>query len=222
MADHGHTVAKRLRSAFGLAIFAAVVAVLAWHWPVTLGGSTQLIWISGDSMLPTFEHRDLLIVRSAQQYAVGDVVLYPIPAGEAGEGILIVHRIVDQLTDGDGVVRYITRGDNRDSADPWQPTADEIVGSGRSAVPFGPVPTRWIQTMLSPLPLALTLGALSGALTWSFVGPEPSVTRRAGVPAWPAPQPRSGTSPRVCAGLPTRATSPWTPPDGRDRRCHGS
>ncbi len=208
------------------ALLVIVVAVVVWHWPMGLGGSTQLVWVSGDSMEPTYQRRDLVVVRSGGGHQIGDVVLYPIPEGQAGEGILIIHRVVDTVERSDGTVVYITRGDNRISADPWEPSDDDIIGAIAYAVPFGPIPSRWVMIMLSPFVVAMLLGAVAAALSWSWLAtPRPGrsspAVSAADADAWPAPPPRCESSPRVCAGSPTHDSSPWTRPDGRDRRSHG-
>ncbi len=209
------------------ALLVIVIAAIVWLWPMGLGGSTQLVWVSGDSMEPTYQRRDLLVVRSGGEHDIGDVVLYPIPDGQAGEGILIIHRVVDTVERPDGTVAYLTRGDNRTGVDPWEPTDDDIIGSVASAVPFGPVPPGWVMILLSPLVVAMVLGAMAAALSWSWLAtPRPVRSSAAVTPqdadAWPAPQLRCENPPKVCAESPTHDPSPWTRPDGPDRRSHGS
>ena len=219
------TWARRVGRIASMTVLVAVVFAIVTHWPMAFGGSTQLVWVSGDSMEPTYQARDLVVVRAADDYGVGDVVMYPIPNGRAGEGILIIHRIVGILDGGvpDDAAppRYVTRGDNRASDDPWEPTTDDIVGAVAYRVPFGPISPAWVMVALSPMVLAMVLGALAAALVWSWLSPTP---RRVppvtdpGAGAWPAPQPRCANSPTACAGSPTHCSSPSIRPDAPDRR----
>lgn len=84
------------------------------------------------SMEPTFGPGDLLITRAlpANQIAVGDVIILPVPQGGSltastgvGEGAQAgdryVHRVIDvSYRDGKPVVK--TQGDNNPAPDPWQ------------------------------------------------------------------------------------------------------
>ena len=100
-----------------------------WIWAVTLrpqvlGGGAMYIVVRGNSMEPTYQTGDLVIVESAATFAVGDVVAYRVPSGEIGEGHVIVHRIVS----GDATTGFGVRGDNNNAPDPWTPRIDDIAG----------------------------------------------------------------------------------------------
>jgi signal peptidase I len=122
----------RLRRAAGLAILVGLI--VAWTIllrPVALGGGTTWIVVRGSSMLPTLGSEDLVIVRSAPAYAVGDVVAYRVPDGEIGEGHIVIHR----LADGDGSDGWVVQGDNNDAPDPWKPRDADIVGAAWLVLP---------------------------------------------------------------------------------------
>jgi signal peptidase I len=104
--------------------------LLAGFWfvalrPQSLGGPVTYLVIRGDSMEPTYHGGDLVVVKAADRYSVGDVVAYRVPAGEIGAGHLVIHRIVG----GDGDAGYLLRGDNNPSVDPWMPRAGDIAGT---------------------------------------------------------------------------------------------
>ena len=107
---------------------AALVLVIAgWALflrPQSLGGPAAYVVIRGSSMVPAFETGDLVIVRAASSYAVGDVVAYEVPDGEIGAGHIVIHRIVG----GDGSNGFTLQGDNNNTPDPWMPRATDIVG----------------------------------------------------------------------------------------------
>lgn len=72
------------------------------------GGSSE--YPSGD-----FAKGDLMIAKEVNEFGVeydlGDIVTFE-TKDESGNKMLIVHRIVDKITDANGTVRYQTKGDN--------------------------------------------------------------------------------------------------------------
>jgi signal peptidase len=83
-------------------------------------------------MQPTLETGDLVVAFRQDSYAVGDIVVYRVPAAEPGSGADIVHRVVGGR---DRSGRYLMRGDNKDGVDYWRPTDDEILGKLQLHVP---------------------------------------------------------------------------------------
>lgn len=136
------------------ATLAAAGAWVLWLRPTSLGGSAGYISLAGTSMEPTFHTGDLVLTRKADSYEIGDVVAYPVPQGQPGAGVLIIHRIVGgSATDG-----YILQGDNRDSVDLWRPKAEDIVG--REWVHL-PGVARWLSPLRSPVAVAVFAGVLA-------------------------------------------------------------
>ena len=101
----------------------ALVLAAAALWPVQFGGSSSVIIVHGVSMQPTLDSGDVVVLRTASSYHVGDIVAYRVPAGNAGAGNLIIHRIVGVSARG-----FVMRGDHRSTSDAWFPTAHDIVG----------------------------------------------------------------------------------------------
>lgn len=100
--------------------------LLAWALflrPQALGGSAAFILVRGDSMLPTFNNGDLLLVYPQASYSVGDIVAYRLPASEVGAGHLVVHRISATSPDG-----FELQGDNNPVADPWTARPADVAG----------------------------------------------------------------------------------------------
>ena len=91
--------------------------------PHVMGGPISTIAVSGESMLPTFQPGDLLIMKHQNSYNIGDIVVYLIPQDEVGGGRKVVHRIVGGDANG-----FEMRGDNNTSVDPWYPTQSQILG----------------------------------------------------------------------------------------------
>jgi signal peptidase I len=132
---------RRGRRLFSIAFTAALVAVwFVCFRPSALGGWVTSVVIRGDSMLPTYETGDLVVLTPQPTYRVGDVVGYRVPAGELGAGLLVVHRIVDETRG-----RFILRGDNNPAPDPWQPSARDVAGSVVVAAPGLGRALAWIR-----------------------------------------------------------------------------
>ena len=111
-----------------------VLAVVWWNLyrPQLVGGPAAYAMVSGTSMESTLQDGDLVITREHGSYHVGDVIAYRVPAGDPHAGLRVVHRIVG----GSATAGYITRGDNRSSADPWRPGPGDVIGSVALRIPY--------------------------------------------------------------------------------------
>ena len=178
--------AARVWGRRALATFATLE--LAWLlWPSPFGGRTSYVAVRGTSMEPGYHTGDFILARKADDYRVGDIVVYP--ADEPGlHGARVIHRVT--FVDSQG--RLTTQGDNRDRPDPWHPTADEVDGKAVVHVP-------WVGRYLFLFRGRGALGALLGAGLIYFLwparhdeddedaGPLPTFGEGAfGHPLWPA------------------------------------
>jgi signal peptidase I len=168
---------RALRRVLGWLTTATVLAILAGWFvflrPGSLGGPVDYVVIRGSSMLPAYETGDLVIVHAQDSYAAGDVVAYRVPAGEIGEGSLVIHRLV--AAEGD---HWLVQGDNNDAVDPWMPAGSDIVGTTWLHLPT-------VGRALAVVRQPAVLGALAAALVvmamlWKRPGPpeSPSPARR--------------------------------------------
>jgi signal peptidase I len=109
-----------------------VLAVAWWQWarPASLGGDVSYVVVDGHSMDGTYADGDLVVVREDEGYEVGDIIAFR-AGGEFDDPTRIIHRIVGRP----GAGAFVTRGDNRDRIDPWQPTPDDIIGRAELHVP---------------------------------------------------------------------------------------
>lgn len=129
--------------------------------PESLGGTTAYLVVRGDSMLPTYETGDLVILRADRSYRAGEIVAYRVPAGELGAGHIVIHRIVG----GDGSTGFQVEGDHNPAPDPWRPRTTDIVGAPWLVLPGA---GRILATLHQPV----VLGALAAALVvgWFVAG----------------------------------------------------
>jgi signal peptidase I len=99
----------------------AVVLTAAWWFlaPAQLGGSTSFTTVDGTSMLPSLHRSDLVALRAARAYRVGDVAGYHSTLLRR----VVLHRIV--AIHGD---RYVFKGDHNSFLDPDHPTRAQLVG----------------------------------------------------------------------------------------------
>ncbi|MDQ1629102.1 MAG: hypothetical protein QOI54_2846 [Actinomycetota bacterium] len=115
----------------------------------------------GVSMQPRFSPGDLVVVRPATSYAVGDVTAYDSPMLNT----VVLHRIV--AIEGD---RYVFKGDNNSWLDPEKPTHSQLIGKALLHVPQGGL---WLKRAASPGGLGLAAFAL-----FATGGPAFTRTRR--------------------------------------------
>lgn len=123
---------RRLLHAGGVALLAAVLAVvLATAVPQAVGADHSFVVLSG-SMEPAISPGDVVFVREVPASAVetGSVVTYR--RADAGR---TTHRVVD-VVERDGRRYLRTRGDANEEADPQLVPADAVVGEVLVVLPY--------------------------------------------------------------------------------------
>ncbi|MEO8639097.1 MAG: signal peptidase I [Chloroflexota bacterium] len=155
---------RRVGKAASLTVVVAVIVVWAFTLrPQALGGPAVFVAVRGSSMLPTYEHGDLVVVESAATYKVGEVVAYRVPAGNIGAGKIVMHRIIG----GEGTSGWRLQGDHNNAPDPWQPRQADMVGVAMWRLPNA---GRLIALVQQPVILA---GLASGIVVTVFVARPP-------------------------------------------------
>ena len=147
----------------GGAAAATLVALAAVWWlaaPPALGGTTTVVTVDGTSMLPHYARSDLVALRPADRYRIGDVVGYR----SAMLHRVVLHRIV-AIHDG----HYRFKGDNNDFVDPEEPTRSELVGKTALHLPALGRATTWLHK-----PWLLALLAAVGVLALGFDAGRPA------------------------------------------------
>jgi len=88
---------------------------------------TPVVAVFSDSMVPTFEKGDMIIVQGSNEIKVGDIVVYDAPRYRYP----IIHRVINISSKG-----IITKGDNNPSPDPWITPTEKIHGKAIFRIPF--------------------------------------------------------------------------------------
>lgn len=152
---------RRLLGAATSLLWILGALTIGWFlWPSSLGGCTTLTIVSGHSMEPTYYTGDLVVSRCGP-VEVGDVIVYNPP--NVG-GARVIHRIIDGDESG-----WSVQGDNNDFIDPWQPTADQILGS---AVLHLPQVGKFASILISPLTWISLLIVALAVVVWPGRKPD--------------------------------------------------
>jgi signal peptidase I len=119
---------------------AATIALLAAAWwflaPPAIGGSTSFTSVDGISMLPKLHSSDLVALRPADTYRVGDIVGYRSP---------LIHRVVLHRIVAIHGKHYVFKGDNNHFTDPDSPVRKQLVGKLWFRVPQGGRAVAWLH-----------------------------------------------------------------------------
>lgn len=107
----------------------AVAIAAAWLFyqglGFALGTSMPMVSVVSESMLPTLQIGDLMIVKAENEYRPGDIAVY------LKDGITIIHRIVEVRPEG-----YVFKGDNNAGPDPGIVPKERVMGRARLAIPL--------------------------------------------------------------------------------------
>lgn len=160
---------ENISAALGLLLLAALWIAFA---PIQLGGQASFVIVNGNSMEPVYRRGDLVIVRAATDYRVGDIVTYRHP--DIGP---VIHRIVGRSDD-----RWVLKGDHNDFIDSYGPGTEELIGRSWIHLPSA---GSLLERLRTP-PLMALLAAVFGVMLMT------TVTRGA---RHPAQGPRAARAP---------------------------
>ncbi len=156
---------------FNLILFVGLVVVWIAFAPAKLGGQASYVMVNGISMEPNYHTGDLVIVRKAQTYQVGDVVTYR----DAEMGTYVIHRIIG-IEQG----KFVIKGDNNSWVDAYHPNPDEIVGKQWVYAPKAGITMQWLRR---PLNLSLTVLLLGGVLMTNMISKPPKGKKKGNSPS---------------------------------------
>ncbi len=140
-------------------VFATAIVLL---WPAQFGGITGLTIVDGTSMEPGYVTGDLVVSVRQPDYRVGEIVSYQVPEGQPGAGGRVIHRIVAAEGTGSDKV-FTTKGDNNPSIDPWQFSAEDVLGKALFHIPTVGIALKQIS---QPIVVGLVSGLLVTLLLW--------------------------------------------------------
>jgi signal peptidase I len=139
----------------------SLVVSLAAVWivfaPAQIGGQAAYVMVNGISMEPGIHKGDLVIVRTAPAYNVGEIITYR----DSRMGAYVIHRIIGMEQD-----RYVLQGDNNSWIDAYHPAQDEIIGKLWIHLPELGKTMEWLRL---PINMALTTALLGGVLMASML-----------------------------------------------------
>ena len=139
-----------------LILFAGLVIIWIAFAPTKVGGQVSYIMVNGISMEPNYHTGDLVIVRKADTYQVGDVVAYH----DAEMGQYVIHRIIATKQE-----QFELKGDNNSWIDAYHPTHDEVVGKQWIHAPKIGIAMQWLRM---PINMSFTIILLGGVLMTSM------------------------------------------------------
>lgn len=113
-----------------LVIVGILIPVIIYLWPSALGGTTEILIVQGQSMLPTILPGSLVVAKQASEYNVGEIVAFVQKSGTGSQKI-VVHRIIEETEQG-----FVIMGDNNPTKDPGFQTSENILGTVIFATPY--------------------------------------------------------------------------------------
>lgn len=135
--------------AYRPSVLAAVVIVALAVSIVKYAGGVSWVIATGSSMQPAINSGDLVFIRRAEAYRVGDIAAYTHPDLDR----IILHRIIG-FDDADGGT-VITRGDNNAWTDSPSLLPEQLLGRTWARVPQA---GRILSTLLEPATAAIVVG----------------------------------------------------------------
>lgn len=152
-------------------MLAGLAAIWFTFAPLKLGGKVSYVLVNGLSMEPNYHTGDLIIVRRAVDYKVGEVVTYH----DALMAVNVIHRIISVESG-----RYSLKGDNNSWVDEYQPSREEILGKLWIYIPKAASAALWIR---KPLNLALAAALLGGVFMMDVTNEHSSQKRKKNYPS---------------------------------------
>lgn len=137
---------RPVRVVAGILVILAAGVLWTALAPKHLGGKAAFVTTFGTSMEPKLHAGDLVLVREAPSYSVGDVVAFR----SEKLNTIVLHRIVERVGG-----RFVTQGDNNSWKDSDLPRPSDIVGKMLTVVPEG---GERLRSLRSPTGMAVMLG----------------------------------------------------------------
>lgn len=111
--------------------FVALLAILLVASTVPITGNVKFMIVQSGSMEPAIKTGSIVIVKSIDEYSIGDVITFQ----RAGEKVSVTHRIVE-TREVNGVTIYETQGDANNVSDREGVVKKEIIGKVWFSIPY--------------------------------------------------------------------------------------
>jgi signal peptidase I len=125
-----------------------------------MGTYLPLMTVSSQSMQPTFNQGDLIVLRGEQveNIALGDIVAFNVPSPyDKLASSPTVHRVVEKWTENEETY-FKTRGDNNNDVDTWEVPQENVVGEyAQFKIPYIGFIVIFLKTPLGLALLVLTV-----------------------------------------------------------------
>ena len=116
----------------GTIIYIIIGFLIAYGFNAALGYAlstdTPVVAVFSESMVPTYQKGDMIIVIGVEDVEVGDIIVYDSPQ----RPYPIIHRVHEIKDNGE----IITKGDNNPTIDPWTSKIDSIHGKSILKIPL--------------------------------------------------------------------------------------
>ena len=149
---------ERLKNgAFVIVLSGAVVLTILVAFPGVIGAKASFVVLS-DSMTPTLQSGDMVVVESVEPTAVSNgTVITDWSPNESSTRV--THRGVD-VERSDGTVSFRTQGDANNIPDPYRVQASDLIGEVWFVVPFAGYFVRFAGTGVGTIVLIVLPGTL--------------------------------------------------------------
>lgn len=145
-------------SAAAAAVVSAAVALVCALGMLHVAGAPVFAVVS-NSMAPTMQRGDLVVVEPHAAAQIGDVVTF------RKYGQVVTHRISDAAKQRDA---FETRGDANPGNDPWTVSRSEMVGTVQSVVHRAGWPLLWLGNPRQRIAVYVLLLLTLWSLWWSL------------------------------------------------------
>jgi len=117
---------------YGLITFVVFITILLVVSAIPAPGNIKLMVVLSGSMEPTIKTGSIVIVKSVEEYKVGDIITF---GPNSKSNLPTTHRIFE-IKNKDGQTVYVTKGDANNTEDLSEITKKDILGKVLFFVPY--------------------------------------------------------------------------------------
>lgn len=146
---------------YGLVILALVLIAGSSFLSVSQApGGFRLFVVQSGSMEPALKTGSVVLIAPEKEYQKGDIISFLTrPEAEVSEAAVITHR-VDSISENEGELSYITKGDANKKADQEKVLSDQVLGEVKLTIPFLGYAVDFAKTQLGVIILIVIPGTI--------------------------------------------------------------